>query len=76
MFLAIINDTYTDVKAEIASSPPEMEMSNIISRGCFNFARKIGCKGLRKKKEKEKTVLTVTIDQIKSVLKRYLVLLI
>lgn len=30
MFLAIINDTYADVKAEIASSPTELQLTRYV----------------------------------------------
>lgn len=43
MFLAIINDTYADVKAEIAASPQELQLTRYIAR-LFrkNFSKKKG----------------------------------
>ena len=37
MFLAIINDTYSEVKAEIANQKNEFEISDYLKRGYNNF---------------------------------------
>jgi len=42
MFLAIINDTYSDVKAEIASSKNDFELGDYFKRGYNNMLGKVG----------------------------------
>lgn len=42
MFLAIINDTYSEVKAEIANQRNEFELSDYFKRGYNNFLGKLG----------------------------------
>lgn len=37
MFLAIINDTYSEVKAELANQKSEFEMTDYFKKACFAF---------------------------------------
>ena len=41
MFLAIINDTYSEVKADIASQKNEFEMTDYFKKVCFIFDVKV-----------------------------------
>ncbi|XP_018574958.1 polycystic kidney disease 2-like 1 protein, partial [Anoplophora glabripennis] len=68
MFLAIINDTYADVKTEIAIAPDEMQMTEYIQRGFFNMLRKLGCG--RSRKSELKRELNITIRHIREALKK------
>ncbi|KAJ8981840.1 hypothetical protein NQ317_001803 [Molorchus minor] len=66
MFLAIINDSYADVKTEIAIAPEEMQMTEYISRGFFNILRKLGwAHGERSEIKRE---INVTIRKIREAL--------
>lgn len=67
MFLAIINDTYADVKTEIAIAPDEMQMSEFLKRGFYKILAKLGCKV---KLQKEKAEFNATIQQIRDALKK------
>lgn len=69
MFLAIINDTYADVKTEIAIAPDEMQMTEYIQRGFFNILRRLGCSRARKSELKRE--LNITIRHIREALKKY-----
>ena len=42
MFLAIINDTYSEVKAEIATQKNEFEIGDYFKRGYNNVLGKMG----------------------------------
>jgi polycystin 2 len=42
MFLAIINDTYSEVKAEIAKQKNEFEIADYFKRGYNNLMGKMG----------------------------------
>ena len=42
MFLAIINDTYSEVKAEIEAQKAEFEISDYLRRGYNNMLGKVG----------------------------------
>ena len=42
MFLAIINDTYSEVKAEIANQRNEFEIGDYFKRGYNNMLGKLG----------------------------------
>ena len=42
MFLAIINDTYSEVKAEIATQKNEFEIGDYLKRGYNNVLGKMG----------------------------------
>ncbi len=44
MFLAIINDTYSEVKAEIASQRNEFEISDYFKRGYNNILGSFGAR--------------------------------
>ncbi|KAG2465855.1 polycystin-2 [Polypterus senegalus] len=44
MFLAIINDTYADVKADLAHQKPEMELDDFIKKSCNKFLVKLRLK--------------------------------
>ncbi|KAJ8972185.1 hypothetical protein NQ314_000315 [Rhamnusium bicolor] len=68
MFLAIINDTYADVKTEIAIAPDEMQMTEYLERGFRNFLQKWGCGGGTKAEKKRE--LNLTIRQIREALKK------
>lgn len=37
MFLAIINDTYSEVKTDMSQQRSEMEMSDLIKKVCNSF---------------------------------------
>jgi len=41
MFLAIINDTYSEVKADLASQPNEFEMADYFKQGYHNMLNKL-----------------------------------
>ena len=41
MFLAIINDTYSEVKAEIAAQRNEFELGDYLKRGYNNMLGKV-----------------------------------
>lgn len=66
MFLAIINDTYADVKIDIAIAPKEIEMSEYLMEKYRNFLKKLGCK-VKKEKEKQ-TILNTNIAHIRDAL--------
>ena len=44
MFLAIINDTYSEVKAEIAAQKNEFEIGDYFKRGYNNMLGKMGAR--------------------------------
>ena len=44
MFLAIINDTYSEVKAEIAAQKNEFEIGDYFKRGYNNVLGKMGAR--------------------------------
>ena len=44
MFLAIINDTYSEVKAEIAAQKNEFEIKDFFKRGYNNMLGKMGAR--------------------------------
>ncbi|CAG9823551.1 unnamed protein product [Phaedon cochleariae] len=69
MFLAIINDTYADVKTEIAIAPDELQMSGYLRRGFMRFFRKFGCFKYRGMPE-TKSEINATIRQIRDALKK------
>ncbi|XP_066248663.1 polycystin-2-like protein 1 [Euwallacea similis] len=66
MFLAIINDTYADVKIDIAIASKEIEMTEYIADRYRNFLKKFGCK-VRKEQEKQ-TIINTNIAQIRDAL--------
>lgn len=71
MFLAIINDTYADVKTEIAITPDEMQMSEYLKNLLNRFLRKCGCgKFVRGRRPDGKTELNATIKQIRDALSK------
>lgn len=73
MFLAIINDTYADVKTEIAITPDELQMSEYLKRLINNFLMKCGCaRFIRRERPevKDKTELNATIKQIRDALSK------
>ena len=45
MFLAIINDTYSEVKAEIQNQHNDFEISDYFKRGYNNMLGKVGMRG-------------------------------
>ncbi|KAL1505909.1 hypothetical protein ABEB36_005358 [Hypothenemus hampei] len=57
MFLAIINDTYAEVKIDIAIAPKEIQMTEFIMRKYRNLLKKLGCKV---KQDDEKQILINT----------------
>lgn len=65
MFLAIINDTYSDVKSEIAIAPDQLQMSDYI-RQCFRkcFRRKA------KTEEQKVRQINILIQQVEDILKK------
>ncbi|KAM5169608.1 polycystin-2-like protein 2 isoform 2-T2 [Callospermophilus lateralis] len=49
MFLAIINDTYSEVKADYSiGRRPDFELGNVIKKGCFNALEKLKLKKAQK----------------------------
>ncbi|XP_057670918.1 polycystin-2 isoform X2 [Diorhabda carinulata] len=70
MFLAIINDTYADVKTEIAIAPNEMQMTEYITKKFGKFLRKIGLGRFIPKHYEEKAEINATIREIREVLKK------
>lgn len=70
MFLAIINDTYADVKTEIAIAPDEIQMTQYLKRGLYNLMKRLGCKRWFKPTEMEKNEYDVTIEEIRGALKK------
>nr|XP_027783365.1 LOW QUALITY PROTEIN: polycystic kidney disease 2-like 2 protein [Marmota flaviventris] len=49
MFLAIINDTYSEVKADYSiGRRPDFELGNMIKKGCFNALEKLKLKKAQK----------------------------
>lgn len=71
MFLAIINDTYSDVKTEIAIAPDEMQMTEYL-KNCLNtFFKKCGCNLVGFSSKEKKGEINATIRHIREVLKRY-----
>ncbi|XP_050302328.1 polycystic kidney disease 2-like 2 protein [Anthonomus grandis grandis] len=67
MFLAIINDTYVDVKTDIAIAPKEIEMSDYISSSFRSCLRRIGCKI---KQAEEERLIDTSLSEIRDALKR------
>lgn len=71
MFLAIINDTYGDVKTELTVALDEMQMQQYLKRGYYNILRCCKCKIT---KIPEKIIINefnVTIEEIRGALKKY-----
>lgn len=66
MFLAIINDTYADVKIDIAIAPKKIEMSEYLMDKYRKFLKRLGCK-VKKEKEKQ-TILNTNITHIRDAL--------
>ncbi|RZC40117.1 PKD channel and/or Ion trans domain containing protein [Asbolus verrucosus] len=66
MFLAIINDTYADVKTEIAIAPDEMSMTEFLKKELYDLLRKCGC---NIKYEQKKAEFNSTVQQIRDALK-------
>ncbi|XP_030753981.1 polycystin-2-like isoform X2 [Sitophilus oryzae] len=53
MFLAIINDTYSDVKTDIAIAPKEMELIDYLEQGFKRILLKLGCRVRTSQPERE-----------------------
>ena len=70
MFLAIINDTYADVKTEMALAPDKMQMAEFMKRGYYNFLRRCGCQAPSESVAALKNEFEATIDEIRGLLKR------
>ncbi|KAG5883446.1 hypothetical protein JTB14_028723 [Gonioctena quinquepunctata] len=70
MFLAIINDTYADVKTEIAIAPDELQMTEFIYGKIKNMLRKMRCGFLLPKVTDKKSELNATIRQIRETLRK------
>lgn len=69
MFLAIINDTYADVKTEISITPDEMQMSEYLKQLLNKALTKCGCaRFLKGQRQTDKTELNTTIKQIRDAL--------
>lgn len=74
MFLAIINDTYADVKTEIAITPDEIQMSEYLKHIFNTLLIKCGCgRFARRKKSVVKSELNATIKQIREALSKYVI---
>ncbi|VEN47219.1 unnamed protein product [Callosobruchus maculatus] len=67
MFLAIINDTYNDVKTEIAIAPDEMQMTEFLRNNLYKLLRKIGVKK-NIDTTATKSEINATVRQIRAVL--------
>nr|CAH7743777.1 unnamed protein product [Callosobruchus chinensis] len=67
MFLAIINDTYNDVKTEIAITPDELQMTEFLRDNFYKLLRKIGVKK-NIDTAVAKSEINATIRQIREVL--------
>lgn len=79
MFLAIINDTYSEVKAEIANQRNEFEIADYFKRGYNNMMGKMGkrdkiidIQNALKLSDTNNDGL-LTFDEIRVNLKKYLV---
>lgn len=72
MFLAIINDTYTDVKTELTVAPDEMQMQQYLKRGYFNLLRWCKCKDKTMPHKEIQNEFDVTIEEIRGALKKYI----
>lgn len=70
MFLAIITDTYGQVKTELAVAPEEMQMSEYLKRIWYGFLRRMGCGHFVKPDQEKKIMFNVTIEEIRGALKR------
>lgn len=70
MFLAIINDTYSDVKTEIAIAPDEMQMTEYVKNMINKCLRKFGCRKTDASPVKQKSEINATIRQIRDALKK------
>uniref|UniRef100_A0A6P7F1D4 Polycystin-2-like isoform X3 n=1 Tax=Diabrotica virgifera virgifera TaxID=50390 RepID=A0A6P7F1D4_DIAVI len=69
MFLAIINDTYSDVKTEIALAPDELQMTEYIGEKLAKLFRKWGS-FRRFFPQKLKKEIKTTLREIREVLKK------
>ncbi|XP_060524738.1 polycystin-2-like isoform X2 [Cylas formicarius] len=68
MFLAIINDTYGDVKTDIAIAPKEIQMTEFLKRKLFRLLSRFGFrKGTDDVRDRE---FDATIDDIRNALRR------
>ncbi|KAL3275221.1 hypothetical protein HHI36_019990 [Cryptolaemus montrouzieri] len=73
MFLAIINDTYADVKTEIAIAPTELQMTDYLKQHFFKITNKCRYFRTRRKKEEaeeKKMDFNVTADEIRRALEK------
>ncbi|CAG9826843.1 unnamed protein product [Diabrotica balteata] len=68
MFLAIINDTYSDVKTEIALAPDELQMTEYVGEKLGKFMRTLGL-GRYFPKKPTRGIKT-TLREIREVLKK------
>lgn len=69
MFLAIINDTYADVKTELAIAPTELQMTDYLKMHLFKLLSKSKCCKL-KLKDIKKTDYSLTAEEIRSALEK------
>ncbi|KAK9893003.1 hypothetical protein WA026_023214 [Henosepilachna vigintioctopunctata] len=67
MFLAIINDTYADVKTEIAITPSELQMTDYLKLHFFRIMNKCKCFKLKSMPVK-RDEYNITADEIRSAL--------
>lgn len=72
MFLAIINDTYGDVKTELTLAPDEMQMQQYLKRGYYNLLQSCKCKLAKIPEKVVKNEFDVTIEEIRGALKKSL----
>lgn len=74
MFLAIINDTYSEVKAEIAGQKNEFEIGDYLKRGYNNVLGKVGARNKAIDIENALKLAnsdgTVTYDEVRQNLKK------
>ncbi|CAH1104599.1 unnamed protein product [Psylliodes chrysocephalus] len=70
MFLAIISDTYADVKTEIAVAPNEMHMLEYIQKHFGRILRKMGCGKFLPKQSDIKSEINANVRDIRDVLKK------
>ncbi|CAH2002304.1 unnamed protein product [Acanthoscelides obtectus] len=70
MFLAIINDTYNDVKTEISIAPDELQMTEYLRDKLHKVLQKVGVMKDVSKKHK-KSPINATIRQVREVLTNF-----
>lgn len=70
MFLAIITDTYAQVKTEIAVAPDEMQMSEFVKRQYYGAMKTLGLTRFIKPIKEQKIDYNVTMEEIRGALRK------